>query len=86
MAIAKRTKTESKTTEATEAVTLEQALKEEGEGRTPETVAQAMLEYYKLGAKKLLIRGYDPLPDAIEYGEELIPRLRELVAEYDASQ
>lgn len=40
MAIAKRTKTVSKAAEATEAVTLEQALKEEGEGRTPETVAQ----------------------------------------------
>jgi alkanesulfonate monooxygenase len=51
---------------------------------TPETVAKAMLEYYKLGATSLLIRGYDPRPDAIQYGEELIPRLRELVAEYDA--
>ncbi len=47
---------------------------------TPETVAKAMVEYYKLGATSLLIRGYDPLPDAIEYGEELIPRVRELVA------
>ena len=27
---------------------------------TPETVAKAMLEYYKLGATSLLIRGYDP--------------------------
>ena len=52
---------------------------------TPETVAKAMLEYYKLGATSLLIRGYDPRPDAIEYGEELIPRLRDLVAEYDAA-
>jgi alkanesulfonate monooxygenase len=50
---------------------------------TPETVAKAMLEYYKLGATSLLIRGYDPRPDAIQYGEELIPRLRELVANYD---
>jgi alkanesulfonate monooxygenase len=32
-----------------------------------------------------LIRGYDPRPDAIQYGEELIPRLRELVTDYDAS-
>lgn len=47
---------------------------------TPETVARAMVEYYKLGATSLLIRGYDPLPDAIQYGEELIPRVRELVA------
>ncbi|MEM9620632.1 MAG: LLM class flavin-dependent oxidoreductase [Pseudomonadota bacterium] len=50
---------------------------------TPETVAQAMVAYYDLGATSLLIRGYDPLPDAIEYGQELIPRVRELVAERD---
>ena len=52
---------------------------------TPETVAKAMLEYYKLGATSLLIRGYDPLPDAIQYGEELLPRLRALAAEDDAA-
>ena len=52
---------------------------------TPETVAQAMVAYYDLGATSLLIRGYDPLPDAIEYGEELIPRVRALVAERDAA-
>jgi alkanesulfonate monooxygenase len=52
---------------------------------TPETVAKALLEYYKLGATSLLIRGYDPRPDAVQYGEELIPRLRELVAEHDAA-
>ena len=53
---------------------------------TPETVAKALFEYYKLGAASLLIRGYDPRPDAVQYGEELIPRLRELVAEYDAAR
>jgi len=46
-------------------------------------VAKALLEYYKLGATSLLIRGYDPRPDATQYGEELIPRIRELVADYD---
>ena len=51
---------------------------------TPETVAKAMVEYYKLGATSLLIRGYDPLPDAVDYGRELIPRVRELVAAHDA--
>jgi alkanesulfonate monooxygenase len=51
---------------------------------TPETVAKALLEYYKLGATSLLIRGYDPRPDAVQYGDELIPRLRALVADYDA--
>ena len=50
---------------------------------TPETVAEAMVAYYDLGATSLLIRGYDPLPDAVEYGEELIPRVRALVAERD---
>ena len=54
-----------------------------GAGRTPETVAQAMVAYYDIGATSLLIRGYDPLEDAREYGEELIPRVRELVAERD---
>jgi alkanesulfonate monooxygenase len=52
---------------------------------SPETVAKALLEYYKLGATSLLIRGYDPRPDAVQYGEELIPRIRELVADYDAA-
>jgi alkanesulfonate monooxygenase len=52
---------------------------------TPETVAKALLEYYKLGATSLLIRGYDPRPDAVQYGEELIPRIRALVADHDAA-
>ena len=53
---------------------------------TPETVAEAMVAYYDIGATSLLIRGYDPLPDAIEYGQELIPRVRALVAERDAAK
>src|SRR5206468_9992402 len=53
---------------------------------THEAVAKPFLEYYKLGATSLLIRGYDPRPDAIQYGEELIPRLRELVAEDDGAR
>src|SRR5947207_8516009 len=50
---------------------------------TPETVAKALFEYYKLGATRLLIRCSDPRPDAVRYGEELIPRIRELVAVHD---
>jgi alkanesulfonate monooxygenase len=50
---------------------------------TAETVAKALLAYYALGARSLLIRGYDPLPDAEDYGRELIPRVRQLVAEHD---
>ncbi|MEM9358112.1 MAG: LLM class flavin-dependent oxidoreductase [Pseudomonadota bacterium] len=53
---------------------------------TPDTVANALLEYYKLGATSLLIRGYDPLPDTEHYGAELIPIVRERVAKIDANQ
>ena len=52
---------------------------------SPETVARALLEYYKLGATRLLICGYDPRPDAVQYGEALIPRVRELVAQHEAA-
>lgn len=40
MAIRKQATTINKPAEATEGVTLEQALKEEGEGRTPEKIGQ----------------------------------------------
>lgn len=48
---------------------------------TPEQVADALLKYYDLGITTFLIRGFDPLPDAIEYGRELIPLVRQKVAE-----
>ncbi|MFC0409219.1 LLM class flavin-dependent oxidoreductase [Roseomonas elaeocarpi] len=48
---------------------------------TPDQVAEAMLDYYDLGISTFLIRGFDPLPDSIQYGRELIPRVRALVAE-----
>jgi len=44
---------------------------------TPETVAQALLDYIDIGATTLLIRGYDPYDDAVDYGRELIPLVRE---------
>jgi alkanesulfonate monooxygenase len=36
---------------------------------SPETVAAALLEYVDAGVSTLLIRGYDPLQDAIAYGD-----------------
>ncbi len=53
---------------------------------SPETVADALVRYYELGATSLLIRGYDPLPDAELYGRELIPLVRERVAAIDAAR
>ena len=47
---------------------------------TPEQVAEALLEYVDLGFETLLIRGFNPLQDAIDYGRELIPLVRAEVA------
>ena len=44
---------------------------------TAEQVADALLEYYKLGGLDyVLMRGFDPLKDTVEFGHELIPRLK----------
>lgn len=53
---------------------------------TPEQVADALLAYYDLGISTFLIRGFDPLVDAIEYGRELLPLVREKVAARDAAR
>lgn len=47
---------------------------------TPETVAQALLDYVDIGVTTLLIRGYDPYDDAIDYGRYVLPLVREEVA------
>ena len=47
---------------------------------TPETVAQALLDYVDIGVTTILIRGYDPLDDAIDYGRHLLPLVREELA------
>ena len=51
---------------------------------TPEQVADALLDYYDLGIRHFLIRGFDPYEDAVAYGRDLIPRVKALVAERDA--
>ncbi len=47
---------------------------------TPEQVAESMMRYYDLGVTTFLIRGFDPLDDAIDYGRVLIPLVRREVA------
>ena len=44
---------------------------------TPEQVAEAMLRYYDLGITALLLKGFDPLADAVDFGKRLVPLLRE---------
>jgi len=51
---------------------------------TPEQVAEAMLRYYDLGVTTLLLKGFDPLADAIDFGERLVPLIREGAASRDA--
>jgi alkanesulfonate monooxygenase len=48
---------------------------------TPGQVVDALLDYYDLGVRTFLFRGFDPLEDAIGYGRHLLPLLRETVAE-----
>ncbi|WP_240497625.1 LLM class flavin-dependent oxidoreductase, partial [Streptomyces hirsutus] len=53
---------------------------------TPETVAQALLDYYDLGVDILSARGYALLDDAIDFGRYVIPLVREEVAKRDADR
>ena len=39
-------------------------------------MAAALLDYVDLGVTTLLIRGYDPIDDAIDYGRDLMPLVR----------
>lgn len=52
---------------------------------SPDTVARAALEYYKLGITTFLFRGFDQLRDAAEYGRTLLPAIRQRVAAYEAA-
>jgi alkanesulfonate monooxygenase len=53
---------------------------------TPRQVAEAFLDYHALGVTTFLIRGFDPLEDAVEYGRELLPVTKKLVSERLARQ
>jgi alkanesulfonate monooxygenase len=53
---------------------------------TPETVAQALLDYYDLGVEIFSARGYDLLEDAVDFGRHVIPIVREEVAKRDAAR
>lgn len=48
---------------------------------TPRQVAEAFLDYHELGVGTFLIRGFEPLEDALDYGRTLLPLTRQLLAE-----
>lgn len=43
---------------------------------SPETVAEAIFDYVKIGVSTVLIHGFDPYADAIDFGRRLVPLLR----------
>lgn len=51
---------------------------------TPDQVVEALLAYWELGVETFLIRGFEPLNDAIDYGREIVPRLKAEVARREA--
>jgi alkanesulfonate monooxygenase len=52
---------------------------------TPEQVAESMLRYCDLGISTLLLKGFDPVPDAVEFGKHLLPLVREGAARRSAA-
>ncbi len=46
---------------------------------TPDQVAETLLKYNEAGCRTLLIRGYHPVQDAVDYGRDLLPIVREEV-------
>ena len=47
---------------------------------------ESLLDYIDIGVTTILIRGYDPYDDAIDYGRFLLPLVREEVARRDAEK
>ena len=47
---------------------------------TAEQVADSLSKYFELGCDTFIIRGFDPIADAKEYGEDLIPLIRQKVS------
>jgi alkanesulfonate monooxygenase len=47
---------------------------------TAAQVADALMAYRRVGVDAVLIRGFDPLDDVVEWGRELVPLLREEAA------
>ncbi|MCJ2082456.1 LLM class flavin-dependent oxidoreductase [Methylobacterium sp. J-090] len=52
---------------------------------TPDQVTEALLDYHDLGVSTFLIRGFDPLEDAVRYGRDLLPAFRSQLARRTAT-
>lgn len=47
---------------------------------TPRQVTDALMAYRRVGVDTVLIRGFDPLDDVVDWGRDLVPLLREQAA------
>jgi len=52
---------------------------------TPQQVAESLLDYHAVGIDTFLVRGFDPLRDAVQYGRDLIPLTRSLARQRAAA-
>jgi alkanesulfonate monooxygenase len=53
---------------------------------TPDQVADAMLKYYEMGIGAFILKGFDPVPDAADFGKRLLPLVRDGVEKVDAQR
>jgi alkanesulfonate monooxygenase len=53
---------------------------------TPDQVAEAMLRYYDLGCTTMILKGFDPLADTVDFGRRLVPLLRKGATRRDADR
>jgi alkanesulfonate monooxygenase len=51
-----------------------------------QTIADSLLDYVDLGAELISIRGYDNLNDAIDYGRNILPRVRKSLRSENSSE
>lgn len=47
---------------------------------TPQQVAEALADYHDLGVSTFLIRGFEPLEDAVDFGRTLLPLTKQEIA------
>ncbi len=52
---------------------------------TPETIADSLMEYRRLGITRLLLRGPDQINDAPVIGRELVPELKRMIVAEEAA-
>jgi alkanesulfonate monooxygenase len=48
---------------------------------TPEQVAESMLDYFDVGISNFLVRGFYPTEDTVTYGREVVPLVKQAIAE-----